>query len=137
MLKSPAHTARVALLLQLFPEAQFVYIHRDPLTVYQSAVHMAKTTYWYMYVATPTDEQIHEFILNQFEASGPLPPHRMACGAPMGMPPCHMPPCHMPFCYHRALIVPWSPVRFHLTPLAGALAGVCRGPAYDPARQLA
>ena len=27
---------------------------------------MARTTYWYMYLATPTDEQIHEFILNQF-----------------------------------------------------------------------
>ena len=67
VLKSPAHTARVALLLELFPDAQFVYIHRDPLTVYQSAVHMARTTYWYMYLAAPTDEQIHEFILNQFE----------------------------------------------------------------------
>ena len=28
LLKSPAHTARVSLLLQLFPDAQFVYIHR-------------------------------------------------------------------------------------------------------------
>ena len=35
--------------------------------VYRSACHMADTTYWYMYLATPTDEQIHEFILNQFE----------------------------------------------------------------------
>ena len=26
---------------------------------------MADTTYWHMYLATPTDEQIHEFILNQ------------------------------------------------------------------------
>ena len=28
---------------------------------------MADTTYWYMYLSTPTDEQVHEFILNQFE----------------------------------------------------------------------
>lgn len=42
LLKSPCHTARVGLLLELFPDAQFVYIHRDPLTVYQSAVHMAR-----------------------------------------------------------------------------------------------
>jgi hypothetical protein len=40
------HTARVALLLQLFPDASFVYLHRHPLVVYQSACHMADTTYW-------------------------------------------------------------------------------------------
>jgi len=67
LLKSPAHTARVRLLLHLFPDAQFVYIHRHPAAVYQSACHMADTQYWHMYLATPTDEQIHEFILNQFE----------------------------------------------------------------------
>lgn len=27
---------------------------------------MANTAYWHMYLAQPTDEQIHEFILNQF-----------------------------------------------------------------------
>ena len=34
MLKSPSHTARVELLLRLFPDAQFVYIHRHPETVH-------------------------------------------------------------------------------------------------------
>lgn len=67
LLKSPCHTGRVALLRRLFPGAQFVYIHRHPETVYQSACHMADTTYWYMYLATPTDAQVHDFILNQFE----------------------------------------------------------------------
>ena len=67
LLKSPVHTARVRLLLRLFPDAQFVYIHRDPATVYGSACHMADTTYWHMYLATPSDEQVHEFILSQFE----------------------------------------------------------------------
>ena len=66
LLKSPVHTARVKLLLELYPDAQFIYIHRHPEQVYQSACHMANTVYWYMYLATPTDEQIHEFILNQF-----------------------------------------------------------------------
>jgi len=27
--------------LQLFPKAQFIYIHRNPYEVFQSAVHMA------------------------------------------------------------------------------------------------
>lgn len=67
VLKSPVHTARVDLLLKLFPDAQFIYIHRNPETVYRSACHMADTTYWHMYLAKPSDQQIHEFILNQFE----------------------------------------------------------------------
>jgi hypothetical protein len=46
---------------------QFVYIHRHPQTVYQSAVNMAETTYWYMYLSKPSDAMIHEFILSQFE----------------------------------------------------------------------
>ena len=36
VLKSPPHTARIRLLLQLFPNAKFVHIHRDPVTVFQS-----------------------------------------------------------------------------------------------------
>ena len=34
LLKSPIHTARIPVLRQLFPEAQFIYIHRDPLEVF-------------------------------------------------------------------------------------------------------
>jgi hypothetical protein len=67
LLKSPVHTARIRLLLQLFPAAQFVYIHRDPAVVFASACHMADTTYWYTYLARPTDKQVSEFVLNQFE----------------------------------------------------------------------
>jgi hypothetical protein len=67
ILKSPVHTARIALLNQLFPEAQFIYIHRNPYDVFRSAAHMADTTYWYTYMNTPSDDQITEFILRQYE----------------------------------------------------------------------
>lgn len=67
MLKSPVHTARVSLLLQLFPDAQFIYIHRHPWTVLQSALNMADKTYWYSYLNRPTPQQILDFITNQFE----------------------------------------------------------------------
>jgi omega-hydroxy-beta-dihydromenaquinone-9 sulfotransferase len=39
ILKSPAHTGRLDVLLEMFPAARFVHIHRDPYTVFQSSVH--------------------------------------------------------------------------------------------------
>jgi hypothetical protein len=37
VLKSPPHTGRIRLLLELFPGARFVHIHRDPYVVFQSS----------------------------------------------------------------------------------------------------
>jgi hypothetical protein len=31
LIKSPVHTGRVKLLLQMFPRARFLYIHRHPM----------------------------------------------------------------------------------------------------------
>ena len=39
VLKSPGHTCRVRLLLELFPGARFVHIRRNPFHVFQSARH--------------------------------------------------------------------------------------------------
>lgn len=43
ILKSPPHTARVKVLLEIFPEARFVHICRDPLTLYPSTVRLWKS----------------------------------------------------------------------------------------------
>jgi hypothetical protein len=43
IVKSPPHTCRIKLLLEMFPEARFVHIHRDPIAVFQSMVHTHKT----------------------------------------------------------------------------------------------
>lgn len=40
ILKSPAHTAKVATLLEMYPDAKFVMIHRNPYEVIVSAHHM-------------------------------------------------------------------------------------------------
>jgi len=40
ILKSPPHTARIRLLLRMFPEAKFVHIHRNPYTVFHSSKKM-------------------------------------------------------------------------------------------------
>ena len=42
VLKSPPHTARLRLLLGLFPDARFVHIHRDPYIVFRSTRHLIR-----------------------------------------------------------------------------------------------
>jgi hypothetical protein len=42
VLKSPPHTARIRLLLELFPDARFVHIHRNPYDVFRSTRHMIR-----------------------------------------------------------------------------------------------
>jgi hypothetical protein len=45
LLKSPPHTARVRLLLDLFPDARFIHIRRDPYAVFVSTVGLLKSIY--------------------------------------------------------------------------------------------
>lgn len=40
VLKSPGHTCRIKVLLELFPNARFVHIHRNPYAVFQSTMHL-------------------------------------------------------------------------------------------------
>jgi hypothetical protein len=40
VLKSPPHTARVPVLLEMFPDARFIHIVRDPYVVFQSTVKL-------------------------------------------------------------------------------------------------
>ncbi|MDX1963494.1 MAG: sulfotransferase [Pirellulales bacterium] len=42
LLKSPSHTARIRLLLELFPDARFVHIHRHPYAVIRSTRHTVR-----------------------------------------------------------------------------------------------
>ena len=67
LLKSPCHTGRARLLTKLYPDAKFVFIHRNPFEVFLSGAHMASTTYGYMFLQEPTDEILQEYILSQGE----------------------------------------------------------------------
>ena len=63
LLKSPAHTARIRLLLELFPRARFVFLHRDPYEVFQSFRHHFDTLMWFMYLQVPDVDAIDDAIV--------------------------------------------------------------------------
>jgi hypothetical protein len=68
VLKSPPHTARVRLLLEMFPEARFVHIHRDPYRVFRSTQHYFDTAVWYTYLQRPNRDLVDRGILERYTA---------------------------------------------------------------------
>jgi len=56
VLKSCPHTARIRLLLELFPDARFVHIHRNPYEVFASTLHMRGETDWENFFHRPQRE---------------------------------------------------------------------------------
>ncbi len=62
VLKSPYHTARIRLILEVFPAARFVHIYRNPYTVFLSFRHMLQVLPGYMCLQNPdaafTDDRI-------------------------------------------------------------------------------
>jgi omega-hydroxy-beta-dihydromenaquinone-9 sulfotransferase len=66
VLKSPPHTGRIRLLLEIFPQAKFVHIHRDPYRVFQSQRHYFDTAIWYTYLQRPDRSLIDTGILQRY-----------------------------------------------------------------------
>lgn len=55
VVKSCTHTARIRLLLEMFPNAKFVYIHRHPYEVFASTLHMRSHTDWENFFQVPEE----------------------------------------------------------------------------------
>ena len=66
VLKSPPHTARIRLLLKLFPQAKFIHIHRHPYDVFQSMRHYFHTAGWLTYLQKPDLEVLDQAILRRY-----------------------------------------------------------------------
>jgi hypothetical protein len=60
VLKSPPHTARVPVLLEMFPDARFVHIVRDPYVVFPSTVNLWKSFARRHCFHTPTGGGVEE-----------------------------------------------------------------------------
>jgi hypothetical protein len=67
LLKNPHSTARINVLLEMYPSAQFIHIHRHPYDVYKSTVHLYKSAIKTQYLQSFPDEAIHERVLYSYE----------------------------------------------------------------------
>jgi hypothetical protein len=66
VLKSPTHTCRIPTLLELFPDARFIHIVRDPFAVFPSTVNMWKAMYVAHGLQRPTFAGLEEFVFDTF-----------------------------------------------------------------------
>jgi hypothetical protein len=64
--KSPPNTCRIRLLLEAFPDARFVHIHRDPYTVYQSTRRMLQVSEDFFAFQRADPARLHDRILRQY-----------------------------------------------------------------------
>jgi len=53
VLKSCPHSARIRMLLDMFPDAKFIHIHRHPARVFRSMVHMRSKVDWENFMHRP------------------------------------------------------------------------------------
>ena len=66
VMKSPGDTARVPLLLQRYPSAKFVYVHRDPIAVYHSTQYLWGVIRREFGLQSVTDEAVHRQIVSTY-----------------------------------------------------------------------
>jgi hypothetical protein len=68
VVKSPAHTARVRILLEMYPDAKFVHIVRNPFDIFASTVNLWKSLNEVQRVQATGDQKwIEEYVLDGLE----------------------------------------------------------------------
>ncbi|HEY2841111.1 MAG TPA: sulfotransferase [Pirellulales bacterium] len=64
VLKSPPHTCRVKLLLEMFPNARFIHITRHPCSIFPSTVHLWRRLYAVQGLQKPNYEGLEEYVFD-------------------------------------------------------------------------
>lgn len=64
LLKNPVNTARVKLLLQLYPDARFIYIRRNPLDVFHSTCRLHRKMCQDSAIQTLTEKENQQAVLD-------------------------------------------------------------------------
>lgn len=67
IIKNPVNTARIDKLLKLYPDAKFLYIYRNPITVYYSTKRFFQQLYPTLWLHEVNNEFIEQMILNVYE----------------------------------------------------------------------
>lgn len=67
VLKNPNNTGRIKQLLELFPNAKFVYIHRNPYNVYLSTLHLYRVVLNDQSFQDVSIEQNQDMIINNYK----------------------------------------------------------------------
>lgn len=67
ILKSPPHTGRVGLLAEMFPQARFIHITRNPETLFASTRRLWPTLDLAQGLQIPRNEYLDEYIFEAFE----------------------------------------------------------------------
>ena len=67
VLKSPANTGRIKLLLDLFPDAKFIHIHRNPYAVFKSTKRLYKKAVSTAYLHRPKNGDTTTGILKRYK----------------------------------------------------------------------
>jgi hypothetical protein len=65
--KNPSNTGRIKALLELFPNARFVFIHRNPVEVYLSTQHFFEKMMPHLQLQTINPELLTEYIIAVYQ----------------------------------------------------------------------
>jgi len=66
VLKNPPNTARITTLMELFPDARFIHIYRNPYKVYLSTKRMRTKVLDKLALQHTTDEQIENHVIDNY-----------------------------------------------------------------------
>lgn len=66
VLKSPPHTGRIRHLLELYPDAKFIHIHRNPYVVFGSTCKMLRVNFSFHCLQRPPVDTLDEWIISQY-----------------------------------------------------------------------
>jgi omega-hydroxy-beta-dihydromenaquinone-9 sulfotransferase len=66
VLKNPHNTGRIAVLSRMFPQAKFIFIHRNPYDIYQSTLHLYDSIVKTQFLQHISPEQLQEKIVSCF-----------------------------------------------------------------------
>lgn len=67
LLKSPPNTERIRVLLEMFPQAKFIFIRRNPYNLYFSTLNMWKRAILKYYsVQRVSDQELEDLVINHF-----------------------------------------------------------------------